>query len=67
MSQQQQQTVYVKGQKDPNWKKITVSPTTYNLLKQLGMAGDSFEDVIKKLLLESSSSSAAVVKEDHEF
>jgi len=33
-------------------KQIAISLENYNLLKELGKAGDSFNDVIKKLLEE---------------
>jgi predicted CopG family antitoxin len=43
------------------WKRIAVSPNVYQQLKSLGYAGDSFNDVLvrilekKTLLLESDS------------
>jgi predicted CopG family antitoxin len=35
---------------DPNLKQIAVSKQNYILLKQLGQAGDSFNDVVSRLL-----------------
>ena len=39
---------------NPNLKQIAVSKQNYILLKSLGQAGDSFNDVVSKLLKNTS-------------
>ena len=39
----------------PNLKQIAVSKQNYALLKQLGQAGDSFNDVVSRLLKDAGA------------
>jgi predicted CopG family antitoxin len=47
---------------NPNLKQIAISKQNYNLLKSLGQAGDSFNDVVSRLL--KSEVAATSKKED---
>jgi predicted CopG family antitoxin len=49
---------------DPNLKQIAVSKQNYILLKSLGQAGDSFNDVVSRLLRSAGASIQQKKKED---
>jgi predicted CopG family antitoxin len=44
---------------NPNLKQIAVSKQNYILLKSLGQAGDSFNDVVSRLLKNTTIASAS--------
>ena len=48
----------------PNLKQIAVSKQNYALLKQLGQAGDSFNDVVSRLLKSADASTQQKKKQD---
>jgi predicted CopG family antitoxin len=44
---------------NPNLKQIALSKQNYILLKSLGQTGDSFNDVVSRLLKSTATASAA--------
>lgn len=48
----------------PNLKQIAVSKQNYDLLKQLGQAGDSFNDVVSRLLKSIGAAATHEPEED---